>query len=99
MIQVNAFGVVNPLKKKINEDGAVLSVEMNTKDSVSPCSGVCSYEDIDGEPRCISCWRTYEDLDQWSYMTNEERRYRMKQIKQEKKLYENKQKNNANMGR
>lgn len=66
---------------------------------VSPCNNVCSYDNIDGEPRCISCWRTYEDLDQWSFMSNEQRRHRMKQIKQEKKLYENKQKNNANMGR
>ena len=69
------------------------------KDIASPCKGVCRYEEFDNEPRCVSCFRTYDDLNQWMYMDNNQRKERAKQIKQEKKLYESKQKNNANMGR
>ena len=66
---------------------------------VSPCNNICTYESIEGTPRCSSCWRTYEDLDQWMYMTNEERRCRIKQIKEDRRAYESKQKNIKDMGR
>lgn len=65
----------------------------------TPCVNLCTYEEINGIPTCKGCFRTYDDLERWSYMDDAERKNRMKQFKQEKKLYENKQKNNANMGR
>ena len=70
---------------------------MSTKGAISPCKDICRYEEIDGEPRCISCFRTYEDLNQWFYMDNEERKTRIKQIKKERKEYERKQQNGQNM--
>jgi len=45
----------------------------------SPCTGVCR---MDGT-RCVACHRTYDDLEQWFYMTEETRLERMEQIKHE----------------
>jgi len=59
----------------------------------TPCVNICRYQEVDGEPRCVSCFRTYEDLEKWIYMTDEERKTRIRQIKKERKTYENKQKN------
>lgn len=59
----------------------------------TPCVNICRYQEVDGEPRCVSCFRTYEDLEKWFYMTDEERKTRIRQIKKERKTYENKQKN------
>jgi len=51
----------------------------------SPCTGVCRIVDTTGgEPRCISCFRTYEDLDQWVTLSRKARLYRMKQLLEEK---------------
>jgi len=72
---------------------------MNKKGIVSPCVEICRYEEIDGEPRCISCFRTYEDLSNWMYLTNEERQKRIKQIKKDRREYERQQKNNKDMGK
>lgn len=55
---------------------------------VTPCNNICRYEEIDGTPRCTSCFRTYEDLERWFYMDNIERRARIKQLKKERKQYE-----------
>jgi len=33
--------------------------------------------------RCVACHRTYDDLEQWFYMTEETRLERMEQIKHE----------------
>lgn len=63
----------------------------------TPCVNICRYEEIDGEPRCIACFRTYEDLDKWMYMTDEERKNRIKQIKKERKTYESRQKNSRSV--
>jgi len=55
----------------------------------SPCTGVCRMEGT----RCISCNRTYDDLEQWYYMSKEARLQRMEQLKAEhgrriiKKIY------------
>ena len=55
----------------------------------SPCTGVCRMEGT----RCISCNRTYDDLEQWYYMSREARLQRMEQLKAEhgrriiKKIY------------
>jgi len=84
---------------KTNVDGVVRSVAMNKKGIVSPCTDICRYEEINGEPRCVSCFRTYEDLSNWFYMTNEERRNRVKQVKKERKDYERQQKDNQDMGK
>lgn len=50
----------------------------------SPCNGVCRMDRSDGEVRCISCRRTYDDLEHWLYMSREARLERMKQLKQGK---------------
>ena len=83
----------------INVVGVVWSVEMNTKGIVSPCTSICRYEEIDGEPRCISCFRTYEDLSNWMYLTNEERKERIRQIKKDRREYERQQKNNGDLAK
>lgn len=50
----------------------------------SPCNGVCRIvEEKDKEARCISCKRTYDDLAQWLYLSEEARLYRMEQLKKE----------------
>jgi predicted Fe-S protein YdhL (DUF1289 family) len=72
---------------------------MNKKGIVSPCTSICRYEKINGEPRCISCFRTYEDLSNWMYLTNEERKERIRQIKKDRREYEREQKNNKDMGK
>ncbi len=51
----------------------------------SPCTGVCR---MDGT-RCISCHRTYDDLEQWFYMSKEARLERMEQLKDEGKTLTN----------
>lgn len=45
----------------------------------SPCNGVCRMEGT----RCKSCNRTFDDLEQWLYMSKEARLYRMEQLKNE----------------
>ena len=47
----------------------------------TPCTGVCRMKGEGSKARCISCNRTYDDLDQWMYMTTEARLQRMKQLK------------------
>jgi len=66
---------------------------------VSPCNSICRYEEIDGEPRCLSCFRTYEDLSNWMYLTNDQRRERIKQIKRDRREYERQQKNATNLAK
>ena len=68
-----------------------------THKPISPCKDICRYEEMDGEPRCISCFRTYEDLEKWYYMSDEERKVRIRQVKKERKEYERKQQNGQNM--
>jgi predicted Fe-S protein YdhL (DUF1289 family) len=48
----------------------------------SPCNGICRMEKVNGQYRCESCHRDYDDLAQWLYMTREDRLARMKQLKQ-----------------
>ena len=69
------------------------------KKPVSPCNDICRYEKVNGEPRCISCFRTYEDLNNWFYMTDENRRERIKQIKKDRREYERQQKDSQDMGK
>lgn len=45
----------------------------------SPCTGTCRMKNN----RCISCHRTYDDLEQWFYMSKQNRLERMEQIKYE----------------
>jgi len=68
-----------------------------TEGIVSPCNSICRYEEINGEPRCLSCFRTYEDLSNWMYLTNEERQKRIRQIKKDRREYERQQQNNKHM--
>jgi predicted Fe-S protein YdhL (DUF1289 family) len=50
----------------------------------SPCTGVCRMIDTTGgQARCISCNRTYDDLEQWFYMSEQARLERMEQLKRE----------------
>jgi predicted Fe-S protein YdhL (DUF1289 family) len=48
----------------------------------SPCNGICRMEKVNGQYRCESCYRDYDDLAQWLYMTKEDRLERMEQLKQ-----------------
>ena len=57
---------------------------MEVLEDDSPCTGVCRMEKAEDEVRCISCLRTYEDLERWIYLTRENRLERMKQLKQGK---------------
>lgn len=45
----------------------------------SPCNGVCRMEGT----TCRSCHRTYDDLEQWYYMSREARLQRMEQIRKD----------------
>jgi len=65
----------------------------------TPCTNICKYEEINGEPRCISCFRTYEDLSNWFYMTDENRQERIKQIKKDRREYERQQSNSKSMAK
>jgi len=47
----------------------------------SPCNGVCRMIQCQDEVRCQSCYRTYEDLNQWLYLSKEARLERMEQLK------------------
>lgn len=68
-----------------------------SEEVISPCNSICRYEEIDGKPRCLSCFRTYEDLSNWMYLTNEQRRQRIKQIKKDRREYERQQKDIRDM--
>lgn len=46
----------------------------------SPCTGTCRIKGT----RCISCYRTYDDIAQWLYLTKEARLERMQQLEIEK---------------
>ena len=70
---------------------------MNKKGVDSPCTNICRYEEIDGEPRCISCFRTYEDLSNWIYLTDEEQKERIRQIRKDRREYERRQKDTKDM--
>lgn len=63
----------------------------------TPCTNICRYEKIDGEPRCISCFRTYDDLSTWIYLDDEERKRRIKQLKKDRREYERKQADSKDM--
>ena len=52
---------------------------MSSKED-SPCNGVCRMEGT----RCISCFRTYDDLEQWYYLSREARLKRMREILRER---------------
>lgn len=52
---------------------------MSSKED-SPCNGVCRMEGT----RCISCFRTYDDLEQWYYLSREARLERMREILRER---------------
>ena len=45
----------------------------------SPCNGVCRIEGT----HCKSCHRTYDDLEQWYYMSKDARLERMREIREE----------------
>ena len=50
----------------------------------STCNGVCRIiEESNGVARCTSCKRTYDDLEQWLYLSEEARLTRMEQLKKE----------------
>tara|TARA_R110000772_G_scaffold233927_1_gene345508 strand:+ start:158 stop:337 length:180 start_codon:yes stop_codon:yes gene_type:complete len=51
----------------------------------SPCNGICKIvDDSNGTPKCISCKRTYDDIDEWFKLSRDARLYRMKQLKEGK---------------
>lgn len=50
----------------------------------SPCTGDCRMINVAGKTKCRSCYRDYDDLEHWLYMTREARLERMKQLENEK---------------
>ena len=48
---------------------------MSEDDDDSPCIGICMY-DIDAEI-CIGCWRTLDEIGEWSSMSKQERKEAM----------------------
>lgn len=44
---------------------------MNTERPFSPCIGVCST--AVGDDVCLGCHRTFEEISQWLFMSDEER--------------------------
>lgn len=48
------------------------------------CNGVCKMVGEGSKAYCKSCKRTYDDLEQWMYMTREARIERIKQLKKKK---------------
>jgi predicted Fe-S protein YdhL (DUF1289 family) len=59
-------------------------------EELTPCNGVCRMQKEEDEIRCTSCFRTFSDIEQWFYMTNETRQERMNQLKREKHQYNRK---------
>ena len=59
----------------------------------SPCNGVCSYALIDGVNMCTSCYRTYDDLEQWLYLDDQTKKELLKMAKERKRKYSEIQKN------
>jgi predicted Fe-S protein YdhL (DUF1289 family) len=47
-------------------------------------------ENMQDEIRCKSCFRTFTDIEQWLYLTDESRQERMNQLKREKQQYNRK---------
>lgn len=47
----------------------------------SPCTGDCRMIGEGSKAKCRSCNRTYDDLEQWLYLTREARLERMEQLK------------------
>lgn len=63
---------------------------MPGKPQASPCNNLCKYVELDNIPTCAGCGRTYDDLSQWFYMDQEEKRACIKRCKQNlKKLAKN----------
>ena len=50
----------------------------------SPCTGECRMIGQGKKAKCQSCYRTYDDLEQWLYLTREARLERMEQLKKER---------------
>jgi predicted Fe-S protein YdhL (DUF1289 family) len=46
----------------------------------SPCTGTCRLKDN----RCISCYRTYQDISEWFDLSKQQRLKRMEQLNKEK---------------
>jgi predicted Fe-S protein YdhL (DUF1289 family) len=38
------------------------------------CNGVCQYVAYKDTQACIGCGRTYDDLDNWAYLTDKQKR-------------------------
>jgi predicted Fe-S protein YdhL (DUF1289 family) len=46
----------------------------------SPCTGTCRLKDN----RCVSCYRTYQDISEWFDLSKKQRLERMEQLKKER---------------
>ena len=60
------------------------------------CNGVCQYVDYRDTQACIGCGRTYDDLDNWAYLSSKQKREVIKVAKitleELREIYENWQK-------
>ena len=48
----------------------------------SPCNNLCRYTTLEGVPTCEGCGRTYDDLSQWMYLDQDEKRQVILRCKQ-----------------
>jgi len=53
----------------------------------SPCKNICQYEEFEGTPMCIACYRTYDDLEVWFNAGDDEKKRITKECKKREKRY------------
>ena len=56
------------------------------------CNGVCQYVAYKDTQACIGCGRTYDDLDNWAYLTDKQKREVIKTARLTLKILKTQQK-------
>jgi predicted Fe-S protein YdhL (DUF1289 family) len=56
------------------------------------CNGVCHYIAYKDTQACVGCGRTYDDLERWAYLTDFQKKAKIKESKLRLKLLKNQQK-------
>ena len=56
------------------------------------CNGVCQYVAYKDTQACIGCGRTYDDLDNWAYLTDNQKREIIKTARLTLKILKTQQK-------
>jgi len=50
-----------------------MSINPSSKAASSPCTSICKYVQTDKGAICSGCGRDYDDLEQWMYMSRDEK--------------------------